>query len=95
MGGGLELLHAGALVLHLLRLGPLPVDRLVDGHVVLTLEVVGCLLELEKQSGKKTGKLESLTVGRTILFQKKAVMPLYIILRITGQIFCGTHTNAL
>ena len=48
VGWGLQLLHAGALVLHLLRLGPLSVDRLVDGHVVLTLEVVGCFLVFER-----------------------------------------------
>lgn len=36
----LELLHAGAPSLHLLHLLPLPVDGLVDGHVVLALRQV-------------------------------------------------------
>ena len=39
MGRGLELLHARALVLHLLRLRSLSVDRLVDRHVVLALNM--------------------------------------------------------
>ena len=39
MGRGLEFLHARALVLHLLRLRSLSVDRLVDRHVVLPLNM--------------------------------------------------------